>query len=78
MLVLGRRIGETICIADGIEVVVVGIEGSQVRLGVRAPREVPVLRGELQRQAPDANRPALLPRPAAATPPESIAQRRAS
>ena len=59
MLVLGRRVGETICIADGIEVVVVGIDGGQVRIGVKAPREIPVLRGELRRDVAAENRRAV-------------------
>ena len=47
MLVLARRIGESVRIGDQIEVVVVSVKGDQVRVGVRAPREVPVVRAEL-------------------------------
>lgn len=47
MLVLGRRLDETILIGDSIVIKVVGIEGSQVKLGISAPREVMVMRTEL-------------------------------
>lgn len=47
MLVLTRRIGETILIGQDIEVVVLEAYGSQVRLGIEAPREVTILREEL-------------------------------
>jgi carbon storage regulator len=52
MLVLSRRIGEKIQIGDDVVVSVVKIQGGQVRLGVEAPREVPVIRGELHRNTP--------------------------
>lgn len=47
MLVLGRRVGERILIGNQIELVVTAISGNRVRLGVKAPREVPILRSEL-------------------------------
>jgi carbon storage regulator len=47
MLVLTRRPGEEIVIGDGIRLSVLAIKGSQVRLGVLAPPEVPILRVEL-------------------------------
>lgn len=47
MLVLSRRIGESIRISDTIEVMVVDIRGDKCRLGVSAPREVPVDRQEI-------------------------------
>jgi len=50
MLVLTRRVGEGVRIGDEIEVVVVAVRGDQVRVGIRAPREVPVVRGELLEQ----------------------------
>lgn len=62
MLVLGRRVGETICIADAIEIVVVAIDGGQVRIGVRAPREVAVVRGELRREVAAENQRAVAQR----------------
>jgi len=47
MLILTRRIGETICIGDDIEVTVLGINRNQVRIGVTAPRSVDVHRQEI-------------------------------
>ena len=47
MLVLTRRIDETIIINDNIIITVLGIEGDKVKIGITAPREVPVLRQEL-------------------------------
>lgn len=47
MLVLGRRVGETIMIGDDIKLTVLGISGGQVRLGLAAPDEVLILREEL-------------------------------
>lgn len=48
MLVLTRRPGQSLRIGDDVEVTVVRIEGDRVVLGVLAPREVPVVRGELR------------------------------
>ena len=47
MLVLSRKKNESIIINDDIEIVVVEIRGDKVRLGVEAPREVPVHRREV-------------------------------
>lgn len=47
MLILTRRIGESLIIGDDIEVVVLGIQGNQIRLGVKAPEDVTILREEL-------------------------------
>ena len=47
MLVLTRKINESIMIGDSIEVVVVEVHGEQVRLGIKAPREVAVHRREV-------------------------------
>jgi carbon storage regulator len=48
MLVLSRKLNETIIIADNIRVTVVGIRGSQVRLGIEAPAKVGICRDELR------------------------------
>jgi carbon storage regulator len=47
MLVLSHRIGECILIDDRITVTVVEIRGGQIRLGVEAPKEIPVWREEV-------------------------------
>jgi carbon storage regulator len=48
MLVLTRRIGETIVIDDDIRVTFLGIQGGQVRIGIDAPKKVPIHRQEIQ------------------------------
>ena len=50
MLVLARKINESIIIGDNIELMVVEIKGDQVKLGIRAPKEVPVYRGEIYKE----------------------------
>ncbi len=47
MLVLSRKFGETIRINDDITITVVEIRGDKIRLGVEAPKSVPVHRGEV-------------------------------
>ena len=47
MLILTRRIGETLMIDDDVTVTVLGVKGNQVRLGVNAPKEVSVHREEI-------------------------------
>ena len=50
MLVLSRKQSQEIVIDDRIKITVVGIGRNQVRLGIEAPKEIPVNRSEVQRQ----------------------------
>ena len=47
MLILTRRVGETLIIGDDVRVTVLGVKGNQVRLGINAPKEVTVHREEV-------------------------------
>lgn len=47
MLILTRKIGESLLIGDDVEITVLSIRGSQVKLGVKAPKEISVHREEI-------------------------------
>ena len=47
MLVLSRKLGEKICIGENICITVVDIDRGKIRLGIEAPRDVPIFRQEL-------------------------------
>jgi carbon storage regulator len=47
MLILTRRVGETLMVGDEVSVTVLGVKGNQVRIGVNAPKEIAVHREEI-------------------------------
>ncbi len=47
MLILTRRVGETLVIGDQVTITVLGVKGNQVRVGINAPKNVPVHREEI-------------------------------
>jgi carbon storage regulator len=63
MLVLTRKIHQSIVIGDDVEVVVLEVRGEQVRLGIRAPKDVAVHRKEIYEQILEENRGAADVRP---------------
>lgn len=59
MLILTRRVGETLMVGDEVTVTVLGVKGNQVRIGINAPKDVAVHREEIyqrikREQNPDA------------------------
>lgn len=55
MLVLSRKLNEKILIGDSIEITVAKIEGNRIRLGIDAPRDTPIKRGELKAREDQSN-----------------------
>jgi carbon storage regulator len=58
MLALSRKKGESLIISNNIEVTILEIKGDQVKVGITAPREVPVYRKEIYLQIQDSNKAA--------------------
>ena len=56
MLILTRKVGESVAIGDDIQVSVVEIKGAQVKLGIRAPKDVTVHREEIYLKIQEENR----------------------
>lgn len=61
MLVLSRKIGESIVIQDQIEVTVLSVEGDIVRLGIKAPKQVDIFRQEVYAAIQESNRASAIP-----------------
>lgn len=58
MLALSRKINESIIINNDIEIVILEVKGDQVKLGINAPKSVPIYRKELYVQIEEANKEA--------------------
>jgi carbon storage regulator len=47
VLKLTRKVGETVMIGDNVTVAIIGVKGNQIRIGINAPKDVPVHRKEI-------------------------------
>ncbi len=59
MLALSRKAGESIIINNDIEIVVLDVKGEQVKIGINAPKTVPIFRKEIYEQIQEANKEAV-------------------
>jgi carbon storage regulator len=58
MLALSRKIGESIIIGNDIELTILEVKGDQVKIGINAPKSIPVYRKEIYLQIKDSNKEA--------------------
>lgn len=66
MLVLSRKINQAIMVGDNVRIVIVAVERDQVKIGIEAPRDIPVHRSEVYEEIQRANRQAAEAAPATA------------
>ncbi|MBR1442573.1 MAG: carbon storage regulator CsrA [Firmicutes bacterium] len=59
MLALTRKKGDSVIIGDDIEIVVLGVQGEQVKLGIKAPRDISIYRKEVYEQIQKENKEAV-------------------
>nr|WP_106783728.1 carbon storage regulator CsrA [Lysinibacillus timonensis] len=55
MLILSRKVGETIWIGEEVEIFISEVKGEQVKIGIRAPRNINIIRGELRQDVSTSN-----------------------
>ena len=60
MLVLSRKAGETIWINEDIEIIITEVKGDQVKIGIQAPQNMTIIRGELRQDVSEANTEAVV------------------
>ncbi|MFG3612558.1 carbon storage regulator CsrA [Rummeliibacillus stabekisii] len=60
MLVLSRKVGETIWIGEDVEIVITEVKGDQIKLGIKAPKNIGIVRGELRGEVSKSNTEAVI------------------
>lgn len=60
MLVLTRKVGETIWIGENVEIVISEVKGDQVKIAINAPRNIEIVRGELRKEVSKSNTEAVV------------------
>lgn len=60
MLVLTRKVGETIWIGEDVEIVISEVKGEQVKVAINAPRNIEIVRGELRKEVSKSNTEAVV------------------
>jgi carbon storage regulator len=60
MLILTRRVGETVIVGNDVTVTIVGVKGNQIRIGISAPKNVPIHREEIYERIRREQHPARL------------------
>ncbi|WP_277586013.1 carbon storage regulator CsrA [Psychrobacillus antarcticus] len=60
MLVLSRKVGDTIWIGEDIEIVISEVKGEQVKVAINAPRSIDIIRGELRQDVSASNTEAVI------------------